>query len=391
MQLVLELVAEAVLATAAVGGLARLARLAASARPSRPPRPARPERRGARRLGRDPRDPAVAVVTARRAVARRDARPVPAGARPAGGRRPPASRPDRRAEGGGLAGDGASGRPPGDRRARRVGLADALESQADGVARRRSGPRRGRCPIVFAVAAPDAARLSLARWLLGSSERWPQQTYLTVMGLDPRGRLLAPRDERVMMEVRYRSPADRAATATAGRSAVAASRSSSVASPEHPSRPREVAAPRTHREERDPLGDDGRNRSPCGSVTSFPPSSTSSSFELIGGDDWLGPITSSASTVPHWSATKLRVKEPGTADPDFRTIDDAGQHLLFLPDTEIELTLVGSEPLSTAQMKIHPGSPPDLKRIDDRSFIARWTLRRGRHSGDHPRPRRRPG
>src|SRR5439155_26413013 len=50
------------------------------------------------------------------------------------------------------------------------------------------------------------ARLSVARWLLGSSERWPQQTYLTVMGLDGRGRLLAPRDEPLALEVRADLP-----------------------------------------------------------------------------------------------------------------------------------------------------------------------------------------
>ena len=61
-------------------------------------------------------------------------------------------------------------------------------------------------PTIFAIAAPDAARLSFARWLRGSAERWPQQTYLTVMGLDGQGRLLAPRDERVVMEVRSDLP-----------------------------------------------------------------------------------------------------------------------------------------------------------------------------------------
>ena len=51
-------------------------------------------------------------------------------------------------------------------------------------------------PVVFAVLTPDAARLSLARWLLGSSERWPQRTYLTVIGLDARGRLIDNAAER---------------------------------------------------------------------------------------------------------------------------------------------------------------------------------------------------
>ncbi len=97
----------------------------------------------------------------------------------------------------------------GERGPGRFRLALALEPQADGPA------MPARCslgllvPAVFGLAAPQAARLSVARWLLGSSERWPQQTYLTVMGLDARGRLLAPRDERFLMEVRSRPAAAR--------------------------------------------------------------------------------------------------------------------------------------------------------------------------------------
>jgi hypothetical protein len=61
-------------------------------------------------------------------------------------------------------------------------------------------------PATFALVAPAAARLSFARWLLGSTERWPQRTYLTVMGLDSRGRLVAPRGERFQVEVRSDLP-----------------------------------------------------------------------------------------------------------------------------------------------------------------------------------------
>ena len=37
------------------------------------------------------------------------------------------------------------------------------------------------------------------------------------------------------------------------------------------------------------------------------------------------------------------------------------QHLLFLPDTEVELTLVGNEKLADIQLKVHPGSAPALE------------------------------
>ena len=55
---------------------------------------------------------------------------------------------------------------------------------------------------VASMTAPSAARLSVARWLRGSNERWPQKTYLSVAGLGDRDRLLAPRDEPFAVEVR---------------------------------------------------------------------------------------------------------------------------------------------------------------------------------------------
>ena len=48
---------------------------------------------------------------------------------------------------------------------------------------------------------------------------------------------------------------------------------------------------------------------------------------------------------------------------------------MFLPDTEVELTLVGSEPISDARLTVHPGEPPKLERVDARTFVARWILR----------------
>ena len=70
-------------------------------------------------------------------------------------------------------------------------------------------------------------------------------------------------------------------------------------------------------------------------------------------------------------------KNSGTAADGWRVVWTAPlQHLVFLPDTEIELTLVGGrEILRTFQLKVHPGSPPELKRVDDRTFTTRWTLR----------------
>ncbi len=103
----------------------------------------------------------------------------------------------------------------------------------------------------------------------------------------------------------------------------------------------------------------------------LPPASTSSTFELTGGDDWLGPITDRTSVDrPTLAGIKLRVREPGAAYDGFRTVEDTRQHLIFLPDTEVELTLVGSEPIADLRLDVHPGSisraraarRPDVRR-----------------------------
>ena len=209
---------------------------------------------------------------------------------------------------------------------------------------------------MFAWSRPEAARLSFARWLLGSSERWPQETYLTVMGLNAHGRLLAPRDERFMMEVRTDLPlleptGDRWVVQGRGEPLVLRSK------PERPRKPeavrvRETTAERTARAGTMVEADETRFR------YEFPPSPASSTFELAGGDDWLGAARPRARRPARAGRDEAPRQGAGASYQGFRSVDDPRQHLLFLPDTELELTLVGSEPLADAQLKVHPGTPP---------------------------------
>jgi hypothetical protein len=228
-------------------------------------------------------------------------------------------------------------------------------------------------PVIFALGAPRVARLSIARWLLGSSERWPQQTYLTVMGLDARGRLVAPRDERFLIEVRTDLPL----LETHGDAWQVGGRGEPLLirlKPDKPTTPmtvqiRERTAEGTTRAGTMVEADPVRFR------YELPASPASSTFDLAGGDDWLGPLTVERVDRPSLAETRLRVKEPGTAAAGWRTLEGPLQHLLFLPDTEVELTLVGNEKLADVQLKVHPGTPPELKRIDERTFTANLTLR----------------
>lgn len=231
-------------------------------------------------------------------------------------------------------------------------------------------------PLVFAAWAPDAARLSLARWLLGSSERWPQQTYLSVAGLDDRGRLVAPRDEPSVVEVRSDLPE----LERRGDRWLVRGRGEPLALRRKPQAPRPPRTVLVRERTAEGMRRDGVMiaTGPARFRFEFPPAPGSSTFELVGGDDWLGPLTIERVDRPSLTGITLRAREPGaSADPasGFRTIADARQHLSFLPDTEVELTLAGSERLAEARLTVHPGSAPGLKRVDERSFAAAWTLR----------------
>ncbi len=228
-------------------------------------------------------------------------------------------------------------------------------------------------PTVFGWSAPGAARLSVARWLLGSSERWPQRTYLTVMGLDARGRLLAPRDEPVALEVR----ADLPLIEEQGRRWIVRGRDEPLHLRQKPAKP--VAPSRVVVRERTA---DGKTREatmvaigPGRYRYELAPTSASSTFELTGGDDWLGPIPIDRVDRPTLAVIKLRVREPGSSTVGFRDVADPRQHLLFLPDTEVDLTLIGNEELADTRLKVNPGQSPALDRLDPKSFAARWTLR----------------
>ena len=225
-------------------------------------------------------------------------------------------------------------------------------------------------PVAFAGLTPGAARLSLARWLLGSSERWPQRTYLSVSGLGDRGRLLAPRDEPFALEVR----ADLPAVEHRGRGWIVRGRGEPLRLRRLPDPPAAPASVRLLERTAEGAVRDAVMTAigPARFRHELPPSSASSTFELVGGDDWLGPIRVERVDRPALEAIKLRVREPGK---DFRTIEDPRQNPTFLPDTEVELTLVGTEPIARTRVDVHPGALPGMARVDPRTFAACWTLR----------------
>jgi hypothetical protein len=228
-------------------------------------------------------------------------------------------------------------------------------------------------PTLFAALAPQTARLCVARWLLGSNERWPQRTYLSLTDLVTRGRLLAPRDEPFTLEVRADLPAVEQRDGrwwVRGRGEPLALRS----------RPSALVVPRLVRVREETAKGAVRGAVMAASGPAvfrheLPPSSTATTIDLTGGDDWLGPVTVERADRPSLASARFRVREPGAPAGAMRAVDEGLQHPVFLPDTEVELTIIGNEPLSGARLTVHPGEPPELARVDAKTFVARWALR----------------
>ena len=66
------------------------------------------------------------------------------------------------------------------------------------------------------------------------------------------------------------------------------------------------------------------------------------------------------------------------------------QHLVFLPDTEVELTLVGTEPLADIQLKIQSGNPARIEAGRRTDIHHSLGPPRGDDAGDPAEVRRRP-
>jgi hypothetical protein len=228
-------------------------------------------------------------------------------------------------------------------------------------------------PTAFALVAPGAARLSVARWLLGSNERWPQKTYMTIAGLGERHKLLAPRDEPFALEVRADLPG--AVQSQGGWHLPGRGESFLLRTkPASPRVPRDVYL--RERPEKGPVRAAALTATgPASFRHELPPSTASTTIELTGGDDWLGPIPVERVDRPSLATTRLRAREPGSPGNELRPVAEGVQHPTFLPDTEIELTLVGSEPIAEARLTVHPGTSPKLTRKDLRTFVANWTLK----------------
>ncbi|HTQ40347.1 MAG TPA: hypothetical protein VMJ32_15085 [Pirellulales bacterium] len=226
---------------------------------------------------------------------------------------------------------------------------------------------------IFCFAFPSVASLWSRRWLAGSTIRWPQHTYLKVLGLDERGRLLVPRGEATVLEV------------DAQPEFVSADGGWSV-----PGRGGSLRIPgetKPHSDVPDAVAIEyrtaGGNRKQ-GTFTQYepghfryelPPLADIATFTLTGGDDWLGPVEIVPLERPTVKDITLTAHIPGRSQPEVHHTGQQDSQLLFLPTTQLELALESDQPLASARIVTQGDDAPQLTPIDASHYTTAMTMK----------------
>jgi hypothetical protein len=228
--------------------------------------------------------------------------------------------------------------------------------------------------VGFSLIWPQTAGLWARRWLAGSTIRWPQHTYLKVVGLDDRGVLLVPRGEIAVVEIDSRPTfiedfAGRWLLAGRGEPLVVESPTAPQSTP-----PDGVAISYTLA--------DGTDRR--GNATQFdqshfryeiPPLAEGVELDISGGDDWLGPILVEPLDRPGVRSLEITAVLPGTSNPKTERVGEASTQLLYLPQTKLTLLLVADRPLESADA-LERGLPlAGWKRVDEHTYTVSWTMK----------------
>ena len=162
-------------------------------------------------------------------------------------------------------------------------------------------------PVAFALITPGAARLA---WPMvrGSNRGGLRGPISSVSGVGHGDRLLAPRDKPYTLEVRADLPDLR----PAGDGWIVPGRGEPFEIRKRPGPPVIPSSVRLRERTAEGAVLDAVMSSVGPGVFrhELPPSSGSSAFELMGGDDWLGPIRVERVDRPALQAVKLRVRDP---------------------------------------------------------------------------------
>jgi hypothetical protein len=201
-------------------------------------------------------------------------------------------------------------------------------------------------PALFSAFFSDFAGIWVRRWLLASDVRWPQRTYLTMLGLES-DRLRVARGEPLTLHVAAKPD-------TEVPDLVNIRWRSDSGSPKNANFTR--------------FGDNDFRYE-------LPPVHEPLQLSISGGDDWLGPITVEPIDRPTVERLTIRVlHDPARPGGEVRSVEVTDSQLLFLRKTELELEITSHVPLRNAVLTAKTGDAPLVERTDARNYVARWTM-----------------
>lgn len=226
--------------------------------------------------------------------------------------------------------------------------------------------------VVLTALWPQVASLWARRWLAGSTLRWPQQTYLSVVGLGDDATLLVPRGEMSLLQI---DAAPKFVATDGGWTLHGRDEPLLVEGDKPPSSqaPEQVGIAYS--------GADGTSRR--GSAVEFgaasfryelPPLAEPIDVHLTGGDDWLGPIRIEPVDRPTVVSLEITALTPGRSEPTTEKIGDGTTQLLYLPQTKLTLKLVASAPLVSAEAFDKGTRLANWQRVDQRTYTLEWTM-----------------
>ena len=208
---------------------------------------------------------------------------------------------------------------------------------------------------VLAAASPSSASLWFRRWFLASGQPWPQRTYLLVPGLHD-GKILVPRGEPAVLLAGVRSDSEEPPSISVTTRDAAGAK---------------VTGPMTRFAPNDFRHD-------------LPPLQAPLRVQLAGGDDEPEPFTVEPIDRPRIATLALTSKHPADAQPKTHGFAGHDADVAFLPRTELELRFAANVPIGEARLRTAVAkaggpavpSPENLRRVDERTFVVRWTHER---------------
>ncbi|HVV99737.1 MAG TPA: hypothetical protein VHB77_05335 [Planctomycetaceae bacterium] len=225
--------------------------------------------------------------------------------------------------------------------------------------------------IAFCMNNPAVASLWARRWLGGSDVRWPQRTYLTIVGLGDDDRLLVPRNEPVTLQLDAQTAF---AETQHGWRLNGRGRPLLVEGEDAPRGQIPTSVSVEYR-----LADGTRRRGAFSQVSpgrfryELPPLSEPATISVTGGDDWFGPVAVEPIERPGVEVLDIFARRPGKDDAEFHRVGES--QLLFLPTTRLELELMGDQPLESARMVLQGTGPaPELLRVGERRYRAKFDM-----------------